>query len=56
MSLQVGFAEVDYTPEGVPMLGNFRDDYMPRGVHDPLYGHAIIARIRQLRPREPVSG
>ena len=42
-SLQVGIAQVDYTPElGLPLLGNFRDDYGARGVHDPLCARALV--------------
>ena len=41
--LKVGIAQVDYTPEiGLPLMGNFRDDYACRGVHDPLYARAIV--------------
>ena len=41
--LKVGFAQVDYTPEvGLPMVGNFRDDYASRGVHDSLCAHAMV--------------
>jgi hypothetical protein len=41
--LQVGIARVNYTPElGLPLLGNFRDDYGARGVHDPLYSRALV--------------
>ena len=40
---QVGIAEVDCTPRaGVPLLGNFRDDYAARGVHDPLLAKAVV--------------
>ena len=42
-NLKVGVANVDYTPElGLPLLGNFRDDYGARGVHDPLYARALV--------------
>ena len=42
-TLQVGIAQVNYTPElGLPLLGNFRDDYGARGVHDPLYARALV--------------
>jgi hypothetical protein len=42
-SWNVGMAKVDITPRlGVPLMGNFRDDYAARGVHDPLYAHAIV--------------
>ena len=41
--LSVGIAQVDYTPNiGLPLMGNFRDDYAARGVHDPLYARAIV--------------
>lgn len=41
--LKIGIAQVDYTPPiGLPLMGNFRDDYAARGVHDPLYSHAIV--------------
>ncbi len=41
--LLVGIAEVDYTPRlGLPLMGNFRDDYGARGVHDPLYARAAV--------------
>ncbi|HEC42292.1 MAG TPA: hypothetical protein ENI20_05640 [Bacteroides sp.] len=44
-SLQIGIAEVDYTPEvGLDMIGNYRgDDYASRGVHDSLFARAIVA-------------
>lgn len=41
--LRVGFAAVDITPPpGLPLMGNFRDDYLARGVHDPLMAKAIV--------------
>ena len=41
--LHVGVATVDFTPEpGLPLMGNFRDDYLARGVHDPLVAKAIV--------------
>ncbi len=42
--LKIGQAEVDYTPEvGHGLVGNYRgDDYASRGVHDPLYGKAMV--------------
>jgi hypothetical protein len=41
--LRVGVAQVDYTPElGLPLFGNFRDDYAARGIHDPLYSRALV--------------
>jgi len=42
-SLRVGVAQVDYTPQiGLPLMGNFRDDYAARGVHDPLNARAMV--------------
>lgn len=41
--LKVGVAQIDYTPElGLPLFGNFRDDYAARGIHDPLYSRALV--------------
>ncbi len=41
--IRVGLASVDFTPEpGLPLMGNFRDDYAARGVHDPLYAKAAV--------------
>ena len=41
--LNIGLAQVDYTPEiGLPLMGNFRDDYNARGVHDRLYSRALV--------------
>ena len=41
--IRVGTAAVDVTPEpGLPLMGNFRDDYAARGTHDPLWGRAIV--------------
>lgn len=38
-----GIAQVDYSPPpGLPLMGNFRDDYAARGRHDPLYGRAVV--------------
>ena len=44
-SLEIGIAEVDYTPEvGLNLVGIYRgDDYASRGVHDPLYARALVA-------------
>ena len=40
---RVGTAAVDITPEpGLPLMGNFRDDYAARGMHDPLWARAIV--------------
>ncbi|NLS94247.1 MAG: hypothetical protein GXX96_18975 [Planctomycetaceae bacterium] len=42
-SLQIGTACVDITPEPeLPLMGNFRDDYAARGVHDPLTARALV--------------
>lgn len=41
--IHVGVATVDFTPRsGLPLLGNFRDDYAARGVHDPLRAKAMV--------------
>jgi len=41
--MQVGTACVDFTPRtGLPLMGNFRDDYLARGVHDPLHAKAMV--------------
>ena len=41
--MRVGIATVDFTPRpGLPLMGNFRDDYAARGVHDPLYAKAMV--------------
>jgi len=41
--MRIGVAEVDYTPApGLPLMGNFRDDYAARGVHDPLCARAFV--------------
>jgi len=41
--VNVGIAQIDYTPEiGLPIAGNFRDDYAARGVHDPLRAKAVV--------------
>lgn len=43
MSLQLGTAKVDITPEpGLPLMGNFRDDYAARGVLDSLHAKALV--------------
>ena len=43
LDLRAGVAQVEYTPElGLPLMGNFRDDYGARGVHDPLYSRALV--------------
>ena len=41
--LRAGVATVDFTPEpGLPLMGNFRDDYAARGVHDRLRAKAMV--------------
>ncbi len=41
--IRVGVASVDFTPEpGLPLMGNFRDDYAARGAHDPLRAKAMV--------------
>lgn len=41
--MRVGCATVDITPPpGLPLMGNFRDDYAARGVHDPLKAKAVV--------------
>lgn len=41
--MRVGVATVDFTPRaGLPLMGNFRDDYASRGVHDPLCAKAMV--------------
>ncbi len=41
--LRVGVATVDFTPAaGLPLMGNFRDDYAARGMHDPLKAKAMV--------------
>jgi hypothetical protein len=44
-ALQIGIAEVNYTPEvGLDLDGNYRgDNYASRGVHDSLYAKALVA-------------
>lgn len=42
-TLQVGLAEVDFTPDpGLPLMGNYRTDYAARGTHDPLMAKAMV--------------
>jgi neutral ceramidase len=42
-AVRVGIATVDFTPRpGLPLMGNFRDDYLARGVHDPLLAKAMV--------------
>ena len=44
---EVGVCELDYTPEaGLPLMGNFRNDYAARGVHDRLCARALVFRNR----------
>ncbi|MFH1267519.1 MAG: neutral/alkaline non-lysosomal ceramidase N-terminal domain-containing protein, partial [Planctomycetota bacterium] len=46
--IRVGLATVDFTPEpGLPLMGNFRDDYAARGVHDPLLAKAMVFEDRE---------
>jgi len=41
--VRVGIATVDFTPApGLPLMGNFRDDYLARGTHDPLLAKAMV--------------
>ncbi len=41
--MKAGFGRVDFTPPpGLPLMGNFRDDYAARGVHDPLLAKAMV--------------
>lgn len=41
--MRIGIAAVEITPPpGLPLMGNFRDDYLARGVHDPLLAKAIV--------------
>jgi hypothetical protein len=41
--LRIGVAQVEFTPPpGLPLMGNFRDDYLARGVHDPLCAKAVV--------------
>jgi neutral ceramidase len=43
VDLKIGAAVVDYTPEpGLPLMGNYRDDYGARGTHDPLNARALV--------------
>jgi hypothetical protein len=44
-AVQIGIAEVNYTPEvGLDLVGNYRgDNYASRGVHDSLYAKALVA-------------
>ena len=45
-AVRVDTATVDFTPQpGLPLMGNFRDDYLARGVHDPsLYLGTVRSR------------
>ncbi len=41
--MRCGLGVSDCTPRvGLPMQGNYRDDYAARGVHDPLLAHALV--------------
>ncbi len=43
VDMQVGLAAVDFTPQmGLPLMGNFRDDYAARGCYDPLMAKAVV--------------
>jgi hypothetical protein len=43
--MRIGIGEVDITPEpGLPLMGNYRDDYLARGTHDPLAARAVVFR------------
>ncbi len=43
--MKIGLAEVDYSPDvGLPLAGNYRDDYASRGVHDPLRARGYVFR------------
>ena len=43
VNVLVGIAEVDCTPPlGLPLMGNLRNDYAAKGVHDPLMPKAIV--------------
>jgi neutral ceramidase len=40
---KIGVAQIDYTPPvGLTLMGNSRQDYASRGIHDPLYSRAIV--------------
>ena len=42
---EIGAAATDITPPvGIPLAGNFRDDYASRGVHSPLRSRALVVR------------
>ena len=42
-NLKAGIGRVDFTPPaGLPLMGNLRDDYASRGVHDPLFSRAVV--------------
>ncbi len=46
--IRVGVASVDFTPQpGLPLMGNFRDDYAARGAHDPLRSKALVFADRR---------
>jgi neutral ceramidase len=68
-TLQIGIAEVNYTPQvGLDLIGNYRgNDAASRGVHDSLYAKALVASDGKgkkvailtidicLLPKEPVE-
>lgn len=42
-SLKVGIGIIDYTPPvGLPLVGNYRDEYASKGIHDPLHAKSIV--------------
>ncbi len=42
-NLKIGVGQVEYEPKvGLPIMGNFRDDYASKGFHDPLYSKAMV--------------
>jgi len=41
--LRAGVAQIDYTPQiGLPLQGNYRQDYAARGIHDPLKARGLV--------------
>ncbi len=45
--LRIGVAAVEITPPaGLPLMGNFRDDYLARGALDPLMAKAMVFEDR----------
>ncbi len=42
-NLKAGIGRVDFTPPaGLPLMGNLRDDYASRGIHDSLFSRAVV--------------